>query len=194
MDEHINNLLDQIKIKSLAFKLPAAIEFMIIKNKTFLPLTPLLWQRVFNDFNSNNKLIQDKDNFEIKDLIQSQIYGLYFYLLNRRNFTNKDKLQVYRLIRPYGSIDFYPTSFQIIITINDFVKFDYNDITLLLTKVQDTIYIYDYGLRDDIVIKFNTLLNVNSDTISLEAVVQPRNLKLEDLVYGGLIGNKDTPY
>lgn len=192
MEEHLTNLINEIKIKSLAQRYPAALEFNVVKNGNFLPLSASLWQRVYDDFKDNNKFVVTKDNFEIRNQISSKLYGLHFYLLYRQN--KQPELKVYRLQKNYGSIDFYPDSFQIIITINNFATFDTNDIYLLLSKIQDTIYIYDYLLRDEIVSKFNNLIGVNSDTLSLEAVVQPRNLKLNDLVYGGIVGNKDTPY
>ena len=64
-------------------------------------------------------------------------------------------------------------------------------VTKILAAVQGSSIVYTYKLRDELLIKINKIL-LGSETreseLSLDYLVQPRNLKWADIKWGGLVG------
>lgn len=68
-------------------------------------------------------------------------------------------------------------------------------VTIVLHRVLDTLTLFTSTERDEIVAYVNRLLgSKRRDNIDHYPMVQARNLKMNDMVYGGLIGNDETGY
>ncbi len=68
-------------------------------------------------------------------------------------------------------------------------------ISVVLHKVLDTAVLYDNNMANSVISYVNRLMNSNKHgIIDHYPLVQARNLKLKDMVWGGLIGNESTGY
>jgi hypothetical protein len=66
---------------------------------------------------------------------------------------------------------------------------------ITLKLILDTNVLYTLSLNNKVINEVNSILGSSrKDTIDHTNMVQARNLKLRDMVYGGLIGNKNTGY
>lgn len=75
------------------------------------------------------------------------------------------------------------------------LKFFENAVTVTLRLVLDTINLYTQNERKQIVDYTNYVLGSKKrGVLDHYPMVQARNLKVRDMVYGGLIGNKETGY
>ena len=65
----------------------------------------------------------------------------------------------------------------------------------ILRLVQDTLLIYTTEMKANLINYMNQLLGGRDiPTLDSDLLVQARNLQLRDLVWGGLVGNNQTPY
>jgi hypothetical protein len=63
-----------------------------------------------------------------------------------------------------------------------------------LKDIQDTLIIYKADEKRELIGRVNTLLGVpgiRTNSVSLDAIIQPRNLKIRDMVVGGLVPSTD---
>ena len=66
-------------------------------------------------------------------------------------------------------------------------------LTLILQRVLDTVMLYNSQEANAVIAYVNMLLgSENSPSIDHRALVQARNLKLKDIVWGGLVGNREV--
>ena len=119
--------------------------------------------------------------------------NIYFYIIDEKEFSldwiNKER--DYKIVLEYTSeADKSNLKDKLI----EFYK--YNNI--LLKFIQDTEKIYTLQERASVATFFNKILHLrkqNSDyTLDKDVLVKARNLKLRDMVYGGLVGNEKTAY
>ena len=65
----------------------------------------------------------------------------------------------------------------------------------ILKEVQDTFIVYGYPLQYQVINYLNRLLNTRQvNGVDYTILTQARNLHARDLVYGGLVGNRQTSY
>lgn len=68
-------------------------------------------------------------------------------------------------------------------------------IKTVLMRLLDTTVLYNNNEANDVISFVNMTLNTNKrNIIDHYPIVQARNLKMKDMVWGGLIGNKETQY
>lgn len=69
-------------------------------------------------------------------------------------------------------------------------------IRLVLFEIQGTNILYNVSMRDNILVYVNNLLlsERNQNQIDNRMIARARNLRFNDMVYGGLVGNPDTTY
>lgn len=156
--------------------------------------SPEVWSRVLNFMKSKTNYNEIGFNLLRKRHITTDYdffknYGLDIFTGEKSHET----IQSYHYDTNFGSIDFL-TDYSIILTIKDF-SIPPNYLTRFIQLVQNSDFIYSYVTRDNVVADFNRIVkSSNFNTIDLSFVVQPRNLKFDDLVYGGLIGGAETDY
>ena len=92
------------------------------------------------------------------------------------------------------------TTYEVELELLDFsdvgLNYFVNWVDGILLKIYDSNLTYTLSERNIILQFFNKLFSnkYKSDTLDFSILVQARNLKLRDLVYGGLIGNSNTMY
>jgi hypothetical protein len=94
----------------------------------------------------------------------------------------------------------FPTKYEIELEIKYYKDFERENKKIkewyerILRIIQDTTLIYTNSEKNNLYKYISGLLNLPTDKISYSLVAEARDLKMEDMVYGGIVGNRETNY
>lgn len=98
-----------------------------------------------------------------------------------------------------GSLQSYETTYEIELEINqnDFSK---NNLKIqkfceqIYKLIQDSEVPYTNSEKSNMYKYVSKILNINSGILRYSLLAEARDIKMDDMVYGGIVGNKDTKY
>jgi hypothetical protein len=137
--------------------------------------------------------IQPVPNFSPEIIREKNRYSYYVF----KNMVRIDMTIVNMVQGVQGQRAADQTKYKVEIELINPRGLDTFDKTLVVTlhRVLDTVILYNNRQGNDVISYVNMILGSNKrGVIDHYPLVQTRNLKLKDMVWGGLVGNKDTGY